>query len=171
VKRFLRSIVSLVRDLAAPKARPGFVNLAAFQPEIDRYRRAGARIGRKVRFLGRLDGVNTHLISIGDCVVVGAESALLTHCPIKGAAGCAIGNYVYLAYNVIVLPGVCIGDYCIIGAGSVVTRDIPTGSIAAGNPARVLRTISEAEKASLVDTFEHDRLFGWSPRPEAAVTR
>lgn len=169
MKRFLRHLVSVLRGSTAPVARPGFANLAAFQPEIERYRRAGAKIGRKVRLLGRLDGINPHLIQIGDCVVVGAESALLAHCPIKGAAGCSVGSYVYLAYNVIVLPGVSIGDYCIIGAGSVVTRDIPAGSIAAGNPARVLRPMSEAEKASLVDTFEHDRLFGWSPRRDGGL--
>ena len=42
--------------------------------------------------------------------------------------------------------GVTIGDGCIIGAGSVVTKDIPAGVIAAGNPCRVIRPLTEADK-------------------------
>ena len=47
--------------------------------------------------------------------------------------------------NVVVCPGVTIGENCVIGAGSVVTRDIPAGSFAAGNPARVIRPITAAD--------------------------
>lgn len=50
-----------------------------------------------------------------------------------------IGNGVWLGNNVIVLPGVHIGDKSIVGAGSVVTRDIPPYSIAIGNPAKVVK--------------------------------
>ena len=52
-----------------------------------------------------------------------------------------IGNDVWIGGNVTILPGVTIGDRCTIGAGSVVTRDIPAGSLAVGNPCRVIRTI------------------------------
>ena len=50
-----------------------------------------------------------------------------------------IGDDVWLGTRVIVLPGVTIGDHAIVGAGSVVTGDIPANAIAAGNPARILR--------------------------------
>ncbi|MDP4093040.1 MAG: DapH/DapD/GlmU-related protein [Bacillota bacterium] len=50
-----------------------------------------------------------------------------------------IGNDVWIAARVIILPGVTIGDGAVIGAGSVVTRDIPPMAVAAGNPARVLK--------------------------------
>ena len=50
-----------------------------------------------------------------------------------------IGNDVWLGTRVIVLPGVTIGDHVIVGAGSIVTGDIPKNAIAAGNPAKVLR--------------------------------
>ena len=53
-----------------------------------------------------------------------------------------IGKNVWLASNVIVLPGVHIGDNSVIGAGAVVTRDIPANAFAVGNPARVLREIT-----------------------------
>lgn len=54
-----------------------------------------------------------------------------------------IGNRVWIGAGVIVLPGVTIGDDSVIGAGSVVTKDIPAGVVAVGNPCRVLREISD----------------------------
>jgi acetyltransferase-like isoleucine patch superfamily enzyme len=56
-----------------------------------------------------------------------------------------IGDNVWCGANVVVTSGVTIGDRCVIGAGSVVTTDIPAYSIAAGAPAKVLRTITYAE--------------------------
>ena len=53
-----------------------------------------------------------------------------------------IGNDCWIASNVIICAGVTIGDNCVIGAGSVVTRDIPSNSLAAGNPCRVIRQIA-----------------------------
>ena len=50
-----------------------------------------------------------------------------------------IGSDVWLGARVIVLPGVKIGDGCVIGANSVVTKDIPPYHVAAGSPARVIR--------------------------------
>ena len=57
------------------------------------------------------------------------------------AAPIHIGSRVWLGGGVIVLPGVTIGDNTTIGAGSVVTRDIPANVVAAGNPCRVLRRL------------------------------
>ena len=56
-----------------------------------------------------------------------------------------IGNDCWLGANVVVCPGVTIGDGCVIGAGSVVVKDIPANSFAAGNPCRVIRTLSEKD--------------------------
>ena len=61
-----------------------------------------------------------------------------------------IGRSCWLGAGVIVLPGVTIGDNTVVGAGSVVTRDLPAGVVAAGNPCRVLREIGE-----------RDRLYYW----------
>jgi len=52
-----------------------------------------------------------------------------------------VGNNVWIGAHVSVLPGVTIGDNCVIGAGSVVTKDIPANSLAVGNPCRVIRSI------------------------------
>lgn len=59
-----------------------------------------------------------------------------------------IGNDVWLGANVVVTAGVAIGDGCIVGAGAVVTKDLPTGSIAAGVPARVIGTREPSANAS-----------------------
>ena len=57
-----------------------------------------------------------------------------------------VGSHVWIGGHVAVMPGVTIGDNTVIGGGSVVTRDIPSGVIAVGNPCRVLRPITEADK-------------------------
>ena len=56
-----------------------------------------------------------------------------------------IGNSCWFGANVTVCPGVTVGDNCVIGAGSVVTRDIPANSFAAGVPCRVIREITEQD--------------------------
>lgn len=57
-----------------------------------------------------------------------------------------IGNNVWLGGNVVVLPGVTIGDNAVIGAGSVVSKDIPANVIATGNPCRVIREITDEDR-------------------------
>ena len=57
-----------------------------------------------------------------------------------------VGDNVWLGAGVQVMPGVTIGDGAVIGAGSIVTRDIPAGVVAAGNPCRVLRAITQADR-------------------------
>ena len=57
-----------------------------------------------------------------------------------------IGENVWIGANAVVLPGITIGDNSVIGAGSVVTKDIPPNVIAVGNPCRVLREIGEHDK-------------------------
>lgn len=64
-----------------------------------------------------------------------------------------IGKNCWLGAGVIVVPGVTIGDNTVIGAGSVVTRDIPSNVVAVGNPCRVLREINEKDRES----YHHGR--------------
>ncbi len=66
-----------------------------------------------------------------------------------------IGDNVWIGGSVVILPGVTIGDNVVIGGGSVVTRDIPSNVIAVGNPCRVLREITEADR----DFYYRDRRF------------
>ena len=66
-----------------------------------------------------------------------------------------IGDNVWLGGNVVVTPGVKIGNNVVIGAGSVVTKDIPDNVVAAGNPCKVIREITEEDKKY----YHKDRVF------------
>ena len=68
-----------------------------------------------------------------------------------------IGRNCWLGAGTVVLPGVSIGDGSVIGAGSVVTRDIPAGVVAVGNPCRVLREISGRDR----EFYFRDRRINW----------
>ena len=67
-----------------------------------------------------------------------------------------IGNNVWIGGNVVICAGVSIGDCCVIGAGSVVTKDIPAWTIAAGNPCRVIRKITEEDRKFYFRNWEFD---------------
>ena len=75
-------------------------------------------------------------MSYGNHVHMGAHYSLPIH----------IGNKVWIGANSVVLPGVTIGENSVIGAGSIVTRDIPANVVAVGNPCRVLREITETDR-------------------------
>jgi UDP-3-O-[3-hydroxymyristoyl] glucosamine N-acyltransferase len=116
--------------------------------------RAGVVVGRDCRFSEAHFGSEPFLIRIGDRVTVTSGVRFVTH---DGSAGLVrdsngrrnrygritIGSDVFLGVNTVLLPGVSIGDRCVIGAGSVVTKSIPPGSVAAGVPARVVGTFEE----------------------------
>ena len=68
-----------------------------------------------------------------------------------------IGRNCWLGAGVIVMPGVTIGDNVVIGAGSVVTKDIPSNVVAVGNPCRVLREVGQKDKAF----YYKDRKINW----------
>lgn len=78
-----------------------------------------------------------HLSSVGHDSDIGEHTVLSAHVCICGTV--KIGKWCYIAPQTVVKPGVTIGDYTMIGMGSVVTKDIPSGVIAYGSPARVIR--------------------------------
>lgn len=57
-----------------------------------------------------------------------------------------IGNHVWIGSNSTVLPGVTVGDWAVIAAGAVVTKDVPPYTIVGGTPARIIRTLTEEER-------------------------
>ena len=67
-----------------------------------------------------------------------------------------VGNNVWIGGSVVILPGVTIGDNVVIGAGSVVTKDIPDNSVAAGNPCRVIRAITDEDRRFYYKDREFD---------------
>jgi maltose O-acetyltransferase len=60
-----------------------------------------------------------------------------------------IGNHIWIGIGVIILPGVIIEDYAIVGAGSIVNKNIPKGAVVAGNPIKIIRYREESEYANL----------------------
>lgn len=90
-------------------------------------------------------------VNIGDNVMIGPNCTLITIShdldPEERAGGLmqarpiSIGNNVWIASDVKVLPGVSIGENAVVGAGSVVTKDIPAYCVAVGNPAKVIRRL------------------------------
>ncbi len=71
-----------------------------------------------------------------------------------------VGDYVYIGTNAMILPNVKIGNNCIIAAGSIVTKDIPDGSVVAGVPARVIKTIEEYHKKAKKNSLHLGHLLG-----------
>lgn len=65
----------------------------------------------------------------------------------------SIGNSVWIGGNVVINPGVTIGDDVVIGSGSVVTKDVPSHVVAAGNPCKVIRTITEEDRKYWKDLY------------------
>lgn len=68
-----------------------------------------------------------------------------------------IGKNCWIGAGAIILPGVTIGDHVVVGAGSVVTKDLPSDVVAVGNPCRVLRKISEHDR----EYYFKDRRIDW----------
>lgn len=97
----------------------------------------GARISMKAR----LDKTNPQGIHIGEDTGVGPGAVILTHDFIRTRhVDTVIGRHCHIGINAIILPGVTIGDSCIVAPGSIVMRDVPAGSLVAGNPARVIES-------------------------------
>jgi acetyltransferase-like isoleucine patch superfamily enzyme len=117
--------------------------------------------GERIRITGMADfGSEPYLISLGSDVTITAGVCFVTH---DGGVGVLrerhpglhvyeeieVGDRVFIGTRTIVLPGVRIGSDVVIGAGSIVTKDVPDGTVAAGNPCRPIRPIEEYERRAL----------------------
>lgn len=71
-----------------------------------------------------------------------------------------IGNNVFIGLGALILPGVTIGNDCIVGAYAVVTKDVPDGTIVAGNPARVIKKTDDYLKKAKEDSLHIGHLVG-----------
>ncbi|MDE6824839.1 MAG: sugar O-acetyltransferase [Duncaniella sp.] len=101
------------------------------------------------------------VVTIGDNVFIGPNCGIYTinhallpeqrNVGVMRARPVTIGDNVWLGANVTVLPGVTVGEGCVIGAGSVVTGDLPPFSLCVGNPCRVIRRITEADRVTPVE--------------------
>jgi maltose O-acetyltransferase len=94
------------------------------------------KIGNNVMF-----GPRVNIFTAGHPIDAGVRNELL-----EFGKPVTIGNDVWIGGNTVINPGVTIGSNVVIGSGSVVTKDMPDGVIAVGNPCRVLRKITDVDK-------------------------
>lgn len=126
-------------------------------------RRKGMKVGRNVSLAGKGGvsfGTEPYLITLDDEVRISGNVKFFTHDggtwafrdldEYKGVAkygAIHVGARTFIGNGVLILPGVTIGKRCVIGAGAVVTKDVPDGSVVAGNPAKIIGSTEEyAEK-------------------------
>ena len=139
-RQMLNEILGEVADGAA------FIN-QPFYCDYGKHIRVGKRFFANFHFTV----LDEALVTIGDDCFIGPNVSIYTAChstdPVERnsrkewAEPVTIGDTVWIGGDVCILPGVTIGDNVTIGAGSVVTRDIPSGTVAVGNPCRVIKTI------------------------------
>ncbi len=133
------------------------------------YKRLGLSIGKKCSVGAKVSfSSESYLITIGNHVRINEGVKFVTHdggaWVLRGLAGAkstegvlfpqklehadlfgriTVGDNVHIGTNAFIMPGVKIGNNCIIGVGAIVTRDIPDNSVAVGIPARVIESIDE----------------------------
>ena len=128
-------------------------------------RRRGIIIGEDCKIYTFISAVEASLISIGDRTTVSSNVQFCTHdnAICKAIPGTTdlmgritIGNDCFLGMNSILLCGVTLGDRCIVGAGAVVTKSYPAGSVIAGNPAKRICGIEEYAEKNAAQAYNYD---------------
>lgn len=113
-------------------------------------RNRGVKIGKGCYISTKAFPSEGYLIEIGDYVRIASKTAFFTHGGIwtirksyndpelDHFGKIKVGNYSYIGENCMIMPGVTIGERCIVGGGSVVTKSVPDGCMVAGNPAKFI---------------------------------
>jgi maltose O-acetyltransferase len=117
----------------------------------------GMKVGKDCHiYTGNLDGRFGRYITLGDEVVLAGRAKIICHDAARGGqtgvyltAPVKIGSRTYIGADATVLPGVTIGEDVVVGAGSVVTKDVLDGVVVAGSPARQVGTSADLDKRRL----------------------
>lgn len=154
-------------------------NISSNERFIKHLRHHGVAIGSNVVFreprTTNIDLSRPCLVTIGNDVDINTHFTIMTHDfgnfvfrnlfadYVNSSGAVTIGNNIYFGTQVTILKGVSIGDNCIIGAGSLVTKSIPANSVAAGVPCRVICSIEEyyrkRKEKGLLEAEEYVRAF------------
>jgi maltose O-acetyltransferase len=153
-------------------ARKAVIRLHGEEDAVAR-RAHGLRLGRNVYigagvyvdpgFLWRSRSATTARSPSGTRIIV-HDASIKRHIGYTAVARVEIGSRVYVGMGATILPGVSVGDDAIVGAASVVHDDVPAGTVAVGNPARVVGTVADhvarhAAQLESAPVFEGE---GWS---------
>jgi acetyltransferase-like isoleucine patch superfamily enzyme len=134
----------------------------------------GVKIKGKVKIYGSsyyTFSSEPYLVTLGDNVFISLQVRFICHdgstLPFRRkypdldiAKKITVGNNVFIGLGACILPGVTIGDDCIIGAFSVVTKAVPNGSIVGGNPARIIKSTNDYLKKALENSLKIGHLYG-----------
>lgn len=114
----------------------------------------------------KLDKLYPKGVHIGENTLIGSGVVILTHDHCKRVdnnqpylVDTYIGKNCFVAINSIILPGVKIGDEVIVGAGSVVSKDVPSNTVVVGNPAKIIRTDIKMNDFAALENWSLEK--GW----------
>lgn len=101
----------------------------------------------RISFGTKLDKTNPSGVHIGEETYIASGAIIFTHDFARNMhADTYVGKRCFIGANAIIMCGIVIGDNVVVGSGSVVTKDIPSNCIAAGNPARILKENIQTKK-------------------------
>lgn len=157
------NVILCSSEMANPVARGGRCRLATLEPSAKLHLAKGVGLSSTLICCA-------NSIEIGEGTIVGGDSMIfdtdfhprddtgvwLTD-PLKVSKPVKIGKRCFIGAQCIILKGVTIGDHAVVGAGSVVTSDIPAGALAAGNPARVIRINETFASSGNQSSYDHDK--------------
>lgn len=137
------------------------------------HKKYGVKMGKDCQVYGNVSfGSEPYLVSLGDHVKIAPNNQFITHdggvhvlrnmdlLPNADKFGrIIIGNNVFIGMWCIILPGITVGDNVVIGAGSVLTKDIPSNCVAAGVPCKPIKTIYEYFD-QIKDKIDHTKAMG-----------
>ena len=141
-----------------------------FCNDLKRAKKKGMQVGENVTCMNNVDfGSEPYLVKLCDNVRISSNVTFITHDGGTWAfrdqekyksvikyGRIEVGERTFIGANSTIMPGVTIGKRCVIGAGSVVTKDIPDGSVACGVPARIIMTTNEYAEKCLANTPSYD---------------
>jgi maltose O-acetyltransferase len=146
--------------------------------DVETLKERGLTVGENVRIVGDvfIDPDFCDLIRIGDNTTISADVMILAHdgstkrlLGYTRIAPVQIGSRVFVGARAIILPGITIGDNAIVGAGSIVTRDVAAGTVVAGNPARHIAD-TETYIGHHSDAMAQRPVWGWEYSVQAGAT-
>jgi hypothetical protein len=138
------------------------VTLRYWSDPVAFHRRRGVTIGERVEVIGggpHTFGSEPYLVTIGDDVTISHDVDFITHdgglrvVRDRWPGAClyapiSVGQRVFIGAHAVLMPGVTVGDGAVIGVMSVVTKDVPPGTVVAGVPARPVRSVEEYAAAT-----------------------